>query len=93
MIVYSAEALADAVRLTDWLADRGAPEAAARFRLLLTEAGAKIARNPRGWPRIGDGEIRKFLMHLGRTAYVVYYVDEAADQIIVRIWHGREGRR
>jgi len=36
---------------------------------------------------------RKYLLHLGRTAYVIYYREKGDDQVIVRIGHGREERR
>lgn len=35
---------------------------------------------------------RRYLMRLGRSTYVIHYVEDEKDQVIVRIWHGREDR-
>lgn len=92
MITYSQEALADVERLFVWLQARS-PDAAARFVAGLRRAAARIAERPLLYLAAGDGSVRKCLMHFGGSAYVIYFQIEGADQVILRIWHGREERR
>lgn len=93
MIIYSQEAQDDVDRLFTWLLDRN-PNAAERFVVALKEATARIAKAPGLYPITDtDAGARKCLMRFGGSAYVIYYVVEGGDQIVVRMWHGREERR
>jgi hypothetical protein len=33
---------------------------------------------------------RRYVMKFGKSTYVINYIEDGADQIVVRIWHGRE---
>lgn len=91
MIDYAPAALDDIERLHAWLATRSS-QAATRFLALLNHAEQNIAAQPNGYPLAGDGVIRKCLLSLGRSVYVIYYVIDDENQIILRLWHGREQR-
>jgi len=91
MIRYAPEARADVLRLHAFQKKRGA-EVAKRWRELLRSTEHKIAARPQMFPPSADGEARKCVMRFGRSVYVVYYVIDGDDQIIVRLWHGRESR-
>jgi plasmid stabilization system protein ParE len=92
MIRYTPEALDDYERLYDWLADRDA-RLCDRFVATLRQTETRIAKRPLMFPLASGGETRKCLMRFGRRVYVIYFVEDGDDQIIVRMWHGREERR
>jgi plasmid stabilization system protein ParE len=89
VIRYSDEALEDVARLTKSLAARDERLAYGFFEML-DGAEHRIAAHPETWPRVGRA--RKYLMEFGATRYVIHYVEDGADQVIQRIWHGREDR-
>lgn len=92
MLIFSREAEDDVDRLFSWLLVRN-PNAAARFLVTLKRATARIADQPLRYPLAGDDKaLRKHLMRFGGSAYVIYYLVEGGDQVIVRLWHGRERR-
>lgn len=90
MIRYAPAALHDVRRLHGWLVERGAERAAMMQRL--ADAERRIAEQPNGLPLTRSGLARRYLMRLGRSTYVIHYVEDGPDQVIVRIWHGREDR-
>jgi plasmid stabilization system protein ParE len=92
VIAYSSEGLADIDRLFTWLEARN-PDAAARFLAALRQTAQRITERPLLHPVVDDGALRKCLMRFGGSAYVIYYAIEGENQIIVRVWHGREERR
>jgi plasmid stabilization system protein ParE len=85
-------ALEDVDRLRAWWIARDMA-IAERFLEHLLKTEHRIAARPLLFPPSADGQTRVCLMRFGRFAYVVYFVVDGADQIIVRIWHGREERR
>ena len=91
MIRYTPEARADVDRLYAWRLVYSA-DLAERFLQLLAQTEARIAARPLLFPVSAAGEARKCLMRLGRHVYVLHYVIDGDDQVIVRIWHGRENR-
>ena len=92
MIRYAPVALHDVRRLHGWLVERDAARAAGKLMRRLADAERRIAERPNGWPLTQSGLARRYLMRLGRSTYVVHYVVDGDDQVIVRIWHGREDR-
>ena len=92
MIRYAGAALQDVRRLHLWLVERGAARAAEKLMHRLADAERRIAEHPEGWPLTRSGLARRALMRLGRSTYVIHYVVDGEDQVIVRIWHGREDR-
>lgn len=91
MIRYTAEAIDDVARLRQWLLDRRV-SAVPRFLARLKEAEAQISANPRAWPESANGEARRYLLRFRRSVYVLHYVEDDGDQIIVRLWHSQEQR-
>ena len=92
MLRYSAEALGDVERLHSRLIERDAG-VADRFLAHLRQTEQKIASRPLLYPRAQNAEdARKCLMRFGRSVYVIYDCIDGDDQVIVRIWHGREIR-
>lgn len=91
MIRYTPEARADVDRLHAWRLKYSA-NLAERFLQLLETTEGRIAARPHSFPQSTAGEARKCLMRLGRHVYVLYYIIDGDDQVIVRIWHGRENR-
>lgn len=92
MIRYAVDAVHDVRRLHRWLRDRGAEGAAAKLSARLLDTERRIANDPGGWPLTDSGLARRVLMRLGRSTYVIHYVVDGEDQVIVRVWHGREDR-
>lgn len=92
MIRYAPEARADVLRLHAFQKQRSSA-LASRWRQLLDRTERRIAERPHLFPPSADGEARKCLMRFGRSVYVVHFVIDGDDQIIVRLWHGRESRR
>jgi plasmid stabilization system protein ParE len=92
MIRYTPDARKDVLRLYAWQAARS-EELAERFRELLKETENRIAARPKMFPPAAGGDARKCLMRFGRSVYVLYFTIDGEDQVILRVWHGREERR
>lgn len=91
MISYSDAALTDLERLYRWLLERNS-NTARRFLDDLKRAEAFIAANPSACAAAAGGAARRHIMRFGASAYVIYFVEDGADQVIVRLWHGRKAR-
>ncbi|MET0547467.1 MAG: type II toxin-antitoxin system RelE/ParE family toxin [Caulobacterales bacterium] len=91
MIRYSDAALDDVERLYRWLLDRN-PSASRRFLKRLKAAEDFIAGKTAACMNVQSGVARRYIVRFSGAAYVIYFVEDGADQIIVRIWHGREAR-
>jgi plasmid stabilization system protein ParE len=92
MIRYRREALVDVDRLLAWWLERS-DVVAQRFLDRVLDTEQRIASRPGLFPPSKDGDTRRCLMRFGRSVYVLHFIIEGADQVIVRIWHGREDRR
>ena len=89
-LIYSARALDDLERVTDFLADAD-PAAAATTVELIAEAVAILARHPLiGRPT--EQGLRELVISRGRTGYVALYsFEEAQDCILIlAVRHQRE---
>ena len=89
-LIYSAGALDDLERVTDFLADTD-PAAAAATVELIAEAVAILARHPLiGRP--AEQGLRELVISRGRTGYVALYsFEEAQDCILILAFrHQRE---
>ena len=89
-LIYSARALADLERLTDFLIEED-PSAAAETIGLIEEAVGLLARHPLiGRPV--EYELRELVISRGRTGYVALYsFEENQDAaLILAIRHQRE---
>jgi hypothetical protein len=65
---------------------------AANWLTRLQESETLIARAPYRWPHSANGAARRYTMRFGRSRYVIHFVEDGADAVIVRIWSGREQR-
>ncbi|MDP2186191.1 MAG: type II toxin-antitoxin system RelE/ParE family toxin [Xanthomonadales bacterium] len=90
-LVYSAEAVADLVRLRAFIAEID-PSAAARIAANLISRVENIRR----FPEIGRGVAQAPEPHAVREVvfgkYMVRYTVHAAAIVILRIWHHYENR-
>ena len=87
------EALADIERLHSFLREKN-PEAAQRAAKVILEGARLLKKSPHiGRPMPDDFGRRELFMAFGASAYVLRYVKEDADTIvIIRVWHGKESR-
>jgi plasmid stabilization system protein ParE len=89
-LIYSARALADLERLTDFLIEND-PAEAARTVELIEEAVSLLERHPLiGRPL--EQELRELVISRGRTGYVaIYSFEELHDSILIlAVRHQRE---
>lgn len=89
-LIYSGQAVADLVRLTDFLLESD-PVAALETAGLIEEAVAVLRRHPLiGRPV--EFDLRELVISRGRTGYVALYsVEEDSDAVLVlAIRHQRE---
>lgn len=89
-LIYSEQALADLVRLTDFLSE-GDPAAAMETVGLIEEAVGVLRRHPLiGRPV--EFDLRELVISRGRTGYVALYsVEETRDTVLIlAIRHQRE---
>jgi plasmid stabilization system protein ParE len=92
-LIVSRPAQADLERLRAFLADKN-PDAAQRAVGALTRAIRSLETFPdRGRPSAFLGA-RELVVPFGRSAYIVRYahMPDTEEVVILRIWHGREGR-
>lgn len=90
-LVYSADALADLVRLRAFVAERN-PESAAR---VAAELVARI-ENMRRFPELGRAVEQapdpRSIRDMVFGSYIVRYTAHAEAVIVLRIWHYNESR-
>jgi plasmid stabilization system protein ParE len=91
MIIYAPDAQKDVRRLYCWLLERNST-AARRWLADLDAALVQIAAGPSAWPLTSKGDARKYFMKFGRSQYTIHYLERGDDQVIQRVWHGREQR-
>lgn len=89
-LIYTAQALSDLERLTDFLVDTD-PAAAAATVDLITEA-LQILHNHPLIGRPAEQDLRELVISRGRTGYVALYsVEAAVDTVLVlAVRHQRE---
>jgi len=89
-LIYSEQAVADLVRLTDFLAETD-PAAAAETVGLIEEAVAVLRRHPLIGRQVELG-LRELIISRGRTGYVALYSLEADQDavLILALRHQRE---
>jgi len=92
-LIVSQAAQADLERLREFLGGKD-PAAALRAGAALDDAVRSLMTFPqRGCPT-SVAEVRELIVPFGRSAYLLRYalLREAAEIVILRIWHGREVR-
>lgn len=92
-VTIAPAALADLARLRAFLAGKS-PSAADRAVATLIAAIQSLDNMPeRGRPS-GPANLRELIVPFGQSNYVVRYAHraEAAEIVILRLWHGRELR-
>ena len=90
-LVYSARALEDLLRLTDFL-DKEDPQSALATTDLIRTALLVLKDHPLIGRRVDDGPERELVISRGRSGYLALYrFDAAADEVVVlAVRHQRE---
>lgn len=90
-LVYSARALEDLLRLTDFL-DKDDPQSALATTDLIRTALLVLQDHPLIGRRVDDGPERELAISRGRSGYLALYrFDAPADEVIVHaVRHQRE---
>ena len=92
IIKWLPEAKIDLQRLHDFIQPHN-PDAAQRAILTLIEATDHLGKFPEaGRPRGSNMGYREWLVRFGAKGYVIRYRIFEDQIIIIRIWHGVEGR-
>jgi len=91
-IKWLPEALADIERLYRFLHDKNSDTAARAARAIIDGANALGAMPDAGRPMPDDTQRREWIILFGAGAYVLRYLRERNDVIIIRVWHSRENR-
>jgi plasmid stabilization system protein ParE len=92
-LIVSEGAVADLVRLRDFLINRN-PSAAQRATAAIANAIRSLDLFPeRGRPS-GANDTRELVVPFGRSAYILRYaiLTEDNEIVVLRVWHGREQR-
>lgn len=91
-IVWLPEAIEDAKRLLDFLADKSS-EAAARAAQAIQKGANTLTNFPELGRPMNDGtERRELLIPFGAGSYVLRYIINGETVVIIRAWHSREYR-
>lgn len=87
------EAIGDADRLHSFLKDKDS-EASARAANCVLEGASLLATAPRmGRPMPDETGRRELFVAFGAGAYVLRYMLESEDTVVViRVWHSKENR-
>lgn len=93
-LIYTRCALADLVRLREFIAAHN-PEAAARMARLIREAAARLKQYPMLGGPVGDMPFRDLIIPFGGASYILRYrvMIETRTVVVVGIRHGREESR
>lgn len=91
MIGYTLDATRDLVRLQLRLAE-GSARSAETFAAKLALAEMRLEARPRTYRLLSDGETRRYSFKINRISYLVDYLIEPDQILVLRIWHGRQER-
>ena len=93
MILLSRDAIEDVERLRTFL-DQANPGAARRALTLIWTAIERLQDFPALGMPTADPDIRQIVIRFGGSGYIIRYtiLQETADVLITRVWHGREAR-
>lgn len=91
-IVWLPEAIEDAKRLLDFLADKSS-EAMARAAQVIQKGANTLTDFPElGRPMNDSTQRRELLIPFGAGSYVLRYIVNGETVVIIRVWHSREYR-
>ncbi|MFC3127557.1 type II toxin-antitoxin system RelE/ParE family toxin [Pseudoroseomonas globiformis] len=92
-LTWLPEALGDLARLLAFLQEKN-PQAAMRAAKAIARAADRLAASEGLGRPMADGTGRRELfIPFASNAYVLRYrLEEDASVVIIRVWHGREGR-
>lgn len=91
VIVYAPDAEHDVERLHGWYMSRSA-RAAEAFMARLALAEHRIELRPGAYRMLSDGETRRYSFRINRTVYLMDYLVEAKQIVVLRVWRGRQER-
>ena len=91
-IVWLPEALADIQRLRLFLEDKN-PTAATRAGRVLQAGSKRLAGFPEMGQPMNDGtDRRELFLPFGAGCYVLRYIKDRQEVVIIRVWHSKEQR-
>lgn len=88
---WSAAARVDMVRLREFIEPHN-PDAARRAAKALKKATNLLLEYPAIGTRIEDRQDRELFIPFGQRGYIMRYRLHEETIVILRVWHGREGR-
>jgi plasmid stabilization system protein ParE len=94
-LAFLSEAVGDIDRLYSFLMPKN-PVAAQKAMLAIDEGLAMLQENPSMGMQMEDNpDYHELYVPFGKSAYVLRYrIDQEKNTLIViRVWHGREGRK
>lgn len=92
-IVWRERALEDISRLYDFLFEKN-EEAAKKAARVILRGSSLLEDSPKlGRPMADGTERRELFIPFGSGFYVLRYFLTSDTVVIVRVWHGREGRK
>jgi addiction module RelE/StbE family toxin len=90
-LIYTPRALADMIRLREFIA-RHNPEAAARMSRILKESAARLKQHPMKGVPVEESPFRDLIILFGASGYILRYrvIFETKTVVVVGIRHGKE---
>ena len=90
-LIYTRRALADIIRLREFIAEHN-PEAASRMAQLIKEAAARLKLHPMLGVPVDDLPFRDLIIPFGASGYLLRYriIMETKTVAVIGIRHGRE---
>lgn len=91
-VIWLSDALGDLDKQFDFLNDKN-PNAASRAIRAILSAAASLAQSPHRGSAIPGSNQRKLRIFFGKYGYLLYYRIERNQVFILRVHHGRSGKR
>lgn len=90
-IIFLPEANLDIERLFDFLSDKNLP-AAEKALAKIKKQTRQLTKTPFIGKQLNNTSYRELYIPFGGGAYVLRYVVDENNVVIIRVWHGREER-
>lgn len=91
-VEWSAAAVADLDRFAEFLRDRFPNMAKTVGREIVEKSDLLIGNPELGRPLARRPDLRQLVLHVLNSSYVIHYRVMADRLVILRVFHGREGR-
>jgi plasmid stabilization system protein ParE len=91
-VTWSPAALIDLDQQYNFLAEFDS-EIAAKTIQEIVKFGGSLSKNPRrGTPIVDTLGLRKILVPVGKSSYIIHYAILDEEVLILRVYHGRQNR-